>query len=365
MEPIEATYRVTTPMFCGGADPSGTAELRLASFKGVLRFWWRALAWERCSGNIESIQHTEDELFGSAGGGQSHVVMRLNGPPPLAKWNKDRLSPGLAYLAGQGLAERGRLTRAAVAPGFDFAVLFRLRPQVEERLQDLLRDALIAMGLVGGLGARSRRGFGSLTLESLTGLGEAWHSPQNLADLRDELNRFGKKGDYPPPYTAFSRETQLVVVPSRNNEASETLLDRLGTMFLTYRTREGKFSDDGQAVRDYLERNQAHQNAPRRVIFGLPHNYFFKHSGRTVEIAPAQHDRRASPLFFHVHETSGSPPIGVIALLKSEFLPEGERIELSGGGGNSRVSPLTGDKLWAPAEAFLRLLEQHAGATRV
>lgn len=42
---IEADYRAVTPVFCSGADPNKDAELRLSSFKGILRFWWRALAW--------------------------------------------------------------------------------------------------------------------------------------------------------------------------------------------------------------------------------------------------------------------------------------------------------------------------------
>ena len=73
---IDATYRVTTPLFCAGAVPS-CAELRLPSFKGALRFWWRALAWPRCGGDLEAIRQQEDALFGSAGGGQSRVLMRL------------------------------------------------------------------------------------------------------------------------------------------------------------------------------------------------------------------------------------------------------------------------------------------------
>ena len=74
---IEATYRVVTPMFCGGADPERRAELRLPSFKGVLRFWWRALAWTRLDGDLGRIRREEDALFGSAGGGRSRVLMRL------------------------------------------------------------------------------------------------------------------------------------------------------------------------------------------------------------------------------------------------------------------------------------------------
>ena len=49
---IEATYLVTTPVFCGGAHRE-RAELRPPSFKGVLRFWWRALSWSRLDGNLE------------------------------------------------------------------------------------------------------------------------------------------------------------------------------------------------------------------------------------------------------------------------------------------------------------------------
>ncbi|HID77150.1 MAG TPA: type III-B CRISPR module RAMP protein Cmr1, partial [Planctomycetaceae bacterium] len=44
MTVFEATYRIVTPMFCAGADEQ-RAELRLPSFKGALRFWWRSLMW--------------------------------------------------------------------------------------------------------------------------------------------------------------------------------------------------------------------------------------------------------------------------------------------------------------------------------
>ena len=47
---INARYLVTTPLFGRGADDD-RPELRLPSFKGVLRFWWRALAWSRLQGD--------------------------------------------------------------------------------------------------------------------------------------------------------------------------------------------------------------------------------------------------------------------------------------------------------------------------
>jgi CRISPR-associated protein Cmr1 len=39
---LEATFRIVTPLFLGGAKPNDCAELREASIKGALRFWYRA-----------------------------------------------------------------------------------------------------------------------------------------------------------------------------------------------------------------------------------------------------------------------------------------------------------------------------------
>ena len=92
---IEATFRVTTPMFCGGAEkPSPKArdraharqgpraELRAASFKGVLRFWWRACAWSHFDihperARLRKIRQEEALLFGSPDTGTSRVRIRL------------------------------------------------------------------------------------------------------------------------------------------------------------------------------------------------------------------------------------------------------------------------------------------------
>lgn len=38
------TLKVLTPMFMGGADPEGAPELRAASIRGAMRFWFRAIA---------------------------------------------------------------------------------------------------------------------------------------------------------------------------------------------------------------------------------------------------------------------------------------------------------------------------------
>jgi hypothetical protein len=46
-ESIEASFRIVTPMFIGGADQTPADGIRPPSVKGALRFWWRALNWGR------------------------------------------------------------------------------------------------------------------------------------------------------------------------------------------------------------------------------------------------------------------------------------------------------------------------------
>ena len=57
---IKFDVEFVTPTFLGGAD--GNAELRVASLKGVLRYWWRVLYGAKY-GN--KILERENSLFGS------------------------------------------------------------------------------------------------------------------------------------------------------------------------------------------------------------------------------------------------------------------------------------------------------------
>ena len=182
---IEATYRVVTPLFCSGADPN-RPELRLPSFKGVLRFWWRTLAWSRYSGNLETVQKQEDTLFGSASGGQSRISMHLKSVESQQSITSGQVlkipstntvvGEGSRYL-GYGVMEAfaskkkgtkaGQLTRACLRAPFDFTVHMRGSKLSNTQLYTL-QEALMALGTLGGMGAKSRKGYGSLTLRSLS-----------------------------------------------------------------------------------------------------------------------------------------------------------------------------------------------------
>ena len=387
---LDATYRVVTPMFCGGADPE-RAELRLPSFKGVLRYWWRALAWAEYKGRLDRIRKRESELFGSAGGGQSLVVMRLDVVAGgLERVGKDEvlrvpgtnrpLGPGARYL-GYGLMEAfpsrkkgtkaAQLWRECLQAPFRFAVRMRIRePQgggddLRSADFDLLRDALIAVGTVGGMGAKGRKGYGSLVLRSLKVDGRpCWDSPRTAKDLRSRLQQLQSSGPNHalPPYTAFSGQARIVLVSSRL-DGPLALLDLLGRELVRYRSwgRNGKILGSVESERNFrvdhdlmkdVRFGRPARRHPCRVAFGLPHNY----GGPKGQVAPADRDldRRASPLFIHIHEC-GDRPVGVLSFLPALFLPKGKsKIKVGG----TPVAQAPAVELYRPIHEFLdRLLD--------
>ena len=380
---IEATYRVVTPMFCAGADPRCGAEIRLPSFKGVLRFWRRALAWSRCGGDLTAIKAEEDTLFGSSKSGQSRVAMRLVLPPDLKPIDCGQVlnvSPTINRAVGEGCrylgygvmeafpsrnkkTQAGQLTRPCLAAPIDFTVQIRGRDLKTSQLSSL-KDALVALGILGGMGSKSRKGYGSLCLVRLVVNGkEKWEAPRSLADLKAVIVELPHDNGAAtlPEYTALSKNARHVLLSSNKTESME-LLDLVGRELLRFRSlgRQGRvlgdksercFKDD----HDLMKAAPGYRNKhPRRIAFGLPHNY-----GRKPEqqVGPSEEglDRRASPLFIHVHQC-GDTPVAVLSFLPARFLPKGKS-EISVGG--QKIPQTPENDLYAPIHDFLdRLLDE-------
>ena len=390
-EEIEVTYRVVTPMFCSGINPD-SPEVRLPSFKGVLRYWWRALEWSHHGANLKDIREQEKALFGSADGGQSKVSMRLlptSEPPKVSKNEVLHVSltsnavvgEGARYL-GYGIMETfasskkktksGQLKRGCIHVPFDFTVHMR-GSRLNKRELKSLKDALIALGILGGMGARSRNGYGSLAIQSLRVNGnEQWNVPRSINDLCDKIkalqhNKNPSNLPEYPEYTALSDKTRHVLLTSNKKYPLE-LLDLIGRELVRFRSwgrggkilggkvkSECKFKDDHDLMKENKEDRRTH---PRRISFGLPHNYGTK---KDQKVSPYEEllDRRASPLFIHIHECEGMP-VAVISFFPTCFLPKDEegRSYISVGG--NKVPQQQEEKLYLPIHDFLdRLLDQN------
>ena len=325
---IEATYRVVTPMFCAGANRA-RPEIRVPSFKGVLRFWWRALAWSRLNGDLRAIRQEEDALFGSAGGGQSRLSMCMDvavPPKPVsagrvsanARTGRGPVGDGIRYLGYGVIGER-----ACLRAPFYFTVRMRSRCRSDSSLETLER-ALIAVGLFGGMGARSRKGWGSMLMDSLRINGEErWREPRAMTDLSGRIKTFRTDtcpGGF-PAYTALSKESRYLLLASEEREP----LALLGSI--------------GQELKSAV------RSVPRsnRLAFGLPRK---PHT-----------DRRASPLLIHIHECSGKP-VAVLSFLPAPFLP----VDESSSSGRRRSTRPTSEALYRPVHGFLdRLLNSSQG----
>ena len=368
---INATYRVVTPMFCAGAAPE-KAELRLPSFKGALRFWWRALSWSRLQGDLKKIREEEAELFGSSSGGQARVSLRWKTAPcpevvaketalSISAQDHRTVGDGARYLGygvmesfARGEKKAGQLTRSCLRAPFDFTVHARGRRLTEESVATFA-DALTAMGVIGGMGARSRRGYGSLNLSSLSVDGaERWTKPRSMNDLCDRV-RMLRCDDEPnrPEFTAFSSDTRHVLVQGRQNDlAPMELLDLVGRELMRYRSwghrgrvlggdSEKNFEDDHDLMKG--SRHVAH---PRRIAFGLPHNYGRR---REQQVGPyGKLDRRASPLFVHIHECHNTS-VAVLSFFPSRFLPHDTPISVGG----RKVPQEPEAELYRPVHDFL------------
>lgn len=377
---IDAHYRVVTPLFMAGADQT-RFELREASFKGVLRFWWRALAWPRFEGDLARIHEEEEVLFGSASAGQSRVSLRINPdaklnllrPPQQLRLHSKVVGEGVRYL-GYGLMEAfgskkkgtkdAELLRPAALPPLSFHVQLRLRDVNSTDLESVV-SSLKLMGLVGGFGARSRRGFGSLVLNELTANGQQpWLAPKDTDGLKQELRRFLQDAtESLPEYTAISRKSRILILETSAPEPTSAL-DTLGRELIRFRSwghngvilgkekTEETFKDDHDLMNQPPPKRTGH---PRRIVFGLPHNYG-KSADQQVRPASKDTDRRASPLFFHVHE-SGDKIWIVVAFFPARFLPDhdGKPPQISVGGKHVPLKPER--ELWEPIHEFLNRLK--------
>lgn len=194
--------KVTTPLFSSGADQKATGDtgIRVASLRGVMRFWFRALAGSRTGTSPDGLNllaAMERRIFGGPGipsacvmripadgrnlkvisVDQRHSFIRHQGS--LEERRKDP-TRWIVYLLGQGLGDLANMTvvRPYVNPGSTFQLMIRFThqrtdpPELRAAVTALAYASLWLTCALGGLGSRTRRGFGGIRI---TGLGDQAH----------------------------------------------------------------------------------------------------------------------------------------------------------------------------------------------
>lgn len=369
MHEIVATYRIVTPMFLGGANQTPDNGIRPPSVKGALRFWWRALNWAKfrntasCDETALMLLHNEEaRLFGIAadnagGGGQGCFLLRVTHGPVVSTSKgaahsgfrqKDAaryLGYGLMVAFGRdnGPTPSGQLYRACLNENQEFTVTLVFRHRIEASVQ----ETLIAWGLLGGLGSRARHGIGSVALISLKLNGAV----QSTAPIDAENYVAQIKALFPspippsttkplpaiePPFSAFWEKSRIDILLVSDVDCY-AVLDDFGKAMLMYRswgqTSRGNVLPGGgtsekrfKADHDWSKGTGPKGFHPERVVFGLPHNYG---QPDRQKVNAERHQRRSSPLLFHVHPIDNTF-VGVGVYLPAQFLPDCERINAGG-----------------------------------
>ncbi|QSR34165.1 type III-B CRISPR module RAMP protein Cmr1 [Marinobacterium iners] len=355
---LKAEFQVVTPMFIGDGEQKADS-IRPPAIKGALRFWWRALNWSRClqqAGNeasaLKQLHDEEAVLFGLAAkqdaqgnqtGGQGVFSLKLTQKLELLKdWSP---GAGIQYLLGQGLWNyKEKLLRNAIADGSCFTIELRWHPNRLDiaasklvlnvsSIKETIDDALMAFGLLSGLGSRARKGLGAVSITALSG--SRWSVPTSMKSYKETLQKLLQprlSTRVLPPFTAVSANTRLDF--SSTGKAANALLEEMGGQMQMYRSwgREGKVNgksaeqnfrgDHDEAL--FATQGEQPRKQPERAVFGLPHNYFFSSTKGKVDIhvkKDAAGERRASPLFLHTHLLPDGSFVAVQLLMPAVFLP--------------------------------------------
>lgn len=219
---------VITPMFLSGADQK-EAEIRTQSIKGALRFWWRAIHVKNSS--LEDMKKRENKIFGSTEV-KSAVEIKIDGLQSTTSIEKlpkgetfevvsskmkhpirlgiiDYLAYGLhKYVPRQG--------NQYIRPYIENSKKFTLTVYSPKDFWEEINVSLSALINFGGLGARSRNGFGSIYSD-------------NAEDL--ELNDLFTDNINIKNFTAFNKNGWVQTFNTHNSWE-----DALSEIGLKYRT---------------------------------------------------------------------------------------------------------------------------------
>ncbi|MCW3129344.1 MAG: type III-B CRISPR module RAMP protein Cmr1 [Methanophagales archaeon] len=144
----EFEVEALTPIFMRGADQR-EAEIRASSIKGVIRWWFRALAGNYFGDDIKSLREAENYAFGSTSG-RSRAVVSIT---DLSKNLDERLLP-----MARGFRQK------TFAENTSFSITLQSHDELAIKLACISTWAMI---ILGGIGARHTRGAGSLMIKNI------------------------------------------------------------------------------------------------------------------------------------------------------------------------------------------------------
>jgi len=274
MEELTFTCETITPMFCYGADGE-TPEIRAQSIKGLLRFWWRSI---QTFEDENKLYKEESSHFGGGGDDAqiSNVRIRVRFDRSITSTKRirgkrhepQRINRDVSFDLLQYLAfgvQGGGVYKEYFQPNSEFTLTISGR---ESAVQEL-KMAFVLLEAFGGMGAKSRNGFGCFQSNFEDGM---------KLDLGEIQKANIKK------YTAFSSQSVIWLAGMHN-----TWQDALCELSKIYYTGRELLNDE--LHRPYL-----------RQYIGHPVKW---DSHNTSGKLPQELQRHSKPYFLHVRKNDG------------------------------------------------------------
>lgn len=366
---IQLDLETVTPAFVGGSDAQH-AEWSGKGVRGQLRWWLRALAGGVYSGDAAKTRALEQSLFGATDE-RSPIRILTPGAPPVE--TTESAVPG-ARLDETGLAEKwGRGNVAAVKQRLKLQATnpigylgygpityvprqgskyLRARIPHEKPLRLLLQrqtrngistEAIELFGRalwcwlhLGGIGGRSRRGFGSLTVKGTRDadsfgpfpklvLGSAGEFETTLKGILADARRPSAMAEW----THFTSATRIYISDAHWDTWDQAMVVA-GAWLIAFRRRYGRADDERKDVqnRDYhwLKTPKRPEHVPDRAGFGLPLPF---RKEKDFVVAWGDGGRRASPLLIHVARFGTSHHL-VLTHIPARLVPKDEELRFRG-----------------------------------
>lgn len=310
---VTFTLQTITPLFLAGADQTN-AELRAPTFRGLMRYWYRALIGGVVGANKETlplVMEAETAIFGATDTG-SPISMRISeaskDPQQFQKesYSRENVS-GKDYLfwsmAASGKGERYKPDRLLFPQGTVFRVTLSSKGDDNTKLQQAIA-AFWLLTHLGGIGSRSRRCAGSVTVGDIDGddnkTGLSFAPPENREDLQRQISEGIKITQ------KLARESLPAnILPSGTHTTFDALSQKACNIWILHNDNWRTPDTAMRAIGSNLQTYRSSLPLQSRTVFGLP------------LIGVENRLRHASPLLLRIVELQKGKYAGLAVLFKT------------------------------------------------
>jgi CRISPR-associated protein Cmr1 len=323
METLTFECEIITPMFMYGGD-GYTLELRPSEFKGMLRFWWRAI---HPNLSLKELKERENEIFGSTNrkSGFRIVVEEIEVKKNTNENLKDYLDKnkliGVRYLLYSNFF-RDNLEKRYFLPNSKFRITFLLK---NKNYKDEILKAFWLLVNLGGLGSRSRRGGGNIFATPKNFNTNLIFNIQSFEDFITTLNTIlplkNKNKDF------INLGNFELFVSTKTFTSWEDTLNSIGYKLMNFRNIR---NPDYTLVKNYIQKGFINKPV-ERTAFGLPLSFRYRSlrgASALLEGSNKERQRSGSPLFIKVLKLKEGYKY-ILLFFKKDLLKTGDKVKIS------------------------------------